>query len=159
MKVHTVYCFPKFRNILTIHLLSALSYDPNPKYITSETKQRFIPSPGVCIVYTPHRSFSEYLEYPGRISVIGEIAEEIEYLIPEHFHLLLSMDKDSSIHIYSFNMVAKNLRTPTDHLPAFLQCVRHTKFGTIFGLSLPDLSVNYFDSCNRVLHFLYDKLT
>ena len=43
--------------------------------------------------------------------------------------------------------------------PAFLQCGRHTKFGTIFGLSIPDLQVNCLDLCDRVHHFLYAKLT
>ena len=100
-----------------------------------------------------------YLEDLGKISVIPERVEAIESLIPEHFHLPLSMDKESYIHIYTFNIVVKMPRAPTDNIPTFLQCGQHTKFGTIFGLSLPDLSVNCSDFCNRVPYFLYFKLT
>ena len=34
-KFPTVYCAPKFRNILAIHILSALSFDPELKSLTS----------------------------------------------------------------------------------------------------------------------------
>ena len=119
-KVTTVYCAPKFRKILAIHLLSAFSSDPEPKYITTETQQRFVPSPVECIAYQPHRSFSAYLIDSGRISVITERAESIESLIPEHFHLPFSMDKDPSLHISLFNIVAKMPRTFTENLPSSL---------------------------------------
>ena len=34
-KVTTIYCYPRFFNLLDIYLLNALSSDPNPKYLTS----------------------------------------------------------------------------------------------------------------------------
>ena len=34
-KVPTIYCPPEYHNILAIHLLSALSSDPDSKYLTS----------------------------------------------------------------------------------------------------------------------------
>ena len=39
IKVPTVYFAPIFFNILIIHLLSAFSFDPDPKYITSGMQQ------------------------------------------------------------------------------------------------------------------------
>ena len=38
IKLLTVYCAPRFRNIMLIHLLGAFSSDPDPKYITSGTQ-------------------------------------------------------------------------------------------------------------------------
>ena len=38
-KVSTVYCAPIFRNLLTIHTLSAFSFDPEHKYLTSLSQQ------------------------------------------------------------------------------------------------------------------------
>ena len=34
-KVPTIYCTPKYRNLLVVHLLSALSVEPDAKYLTS----------------------------------------------------------------------------------------------------------------------------
>ena len=46
-----MYCAPIFRNTLAIQLLSAFSSDPEHKYLTSGTQQRFKPAPGACIVH------------------------------------------------------------------------------------------------------------
>ena len=45
-KVPTIYCTPILRNILDIHHLSDLSYDTEPKYLTSGTQQQFFSAPG-----------------------------------------------------------------------------------------------------------------
>ena len=49
-------------------------------------------------------------------------------------------------------------RTSSDKQPALLQYSNHTKFETVFGLSLPDLLINWSDLHNSIYHFLYDKL-
>ena len=59
-KFLTVYCAPRFQNIMAIHILSAFSSDLDPKYFTLGTQQRFAPAPGACIAYQTHRVFSEY---------------------------------------------------------------------------------------------------
>ena len=99
-----MYYTPIFRNMLVIYLLRAFSYDNETKYLTSGTQQRYVPYPGSCIAYQAHITFSEYLEDPGRISVVAEIVEAIETLIPEHFHPPLSTDEESSLHIPPFNI-------------------------------------------------------
>ena len=62
-KVFTVYCAPKFSNNLATHLLSTFSSDQELKYLTAGTQQLFVPDPGACIAYQPHRAFSDYLAY------------------------------------------------------------------------------------------------
>ena len=57
-KLTTICCAPKYRNLLVINLLSAFSSDPDQKYVTAGTQQRFIQAPGVCLAYQPHRNFS-----------------------------------------------------------------------------------------------------
>ena len=69
------------------------------------------------------------------------------------------MDKYLPLHIYSFNIVAKIPRKSSDNQPAFLQCIRHTKVITIFGLILLDICINFLDFCNRVPHYIYAKIT
>ena len=69
------------------------------------------------------------------------------------------MDKESPLHISPFNIVEKMPRLSSKKLPSFLQYGRHTKFGTIFGLSLPDLSSNCSGFCNCVPHHLYANST
>ena len=126
-----MHCAPKYHNIMEIHLLSDFSSDPYPGYITSGTQQLFVPAPGACISYQAHRAFSSYLADLGWISVSAERAEAIDTLIPEHFNLSFSMDKESPLHTSSFNMVSKMTRSSSEKLPAFLQCSHRTKFGTI----------------------------
>ena len=116
-----MYCAPRFRNILAIHLLSVFYSDPELKYLTSGIQQLFFPAPEACIVYQAYRDLSAYLSDSGRISVITEILEAIEYLTPEQFYVLLSMDKDNPLHISPLNIAAKMPRTSTEKQPAFLQ--------------------------------------
>ena len=89
--VPKVYYAPIFYNILSIHLLSAFSSDSDLKYLTSGIQQPFVPVPGSCIFYQPHRDFSVYLANSGIILVMAEISKAIDFLIPEHFHLPLYM--------------------------------------------------------------------
>lgn len=49
-KVLTIYCHPKDRNVMCVHLLRAFSKRPPTKYLTSGTQQRFVPMPGACII-------------------------------------------------------------------------------------------------------------
>ena len=67
-KAPTIYCAPKYHNIISIHLMSALSSAPDPKYITTGCQQHFFPIIGEYLVYKPHRDFSAYLYDSGRIS-------------------------------------------------------------------------------------------
>ena len=76
-KAPTIYCAPKYRNLLAINLLSAFSSDPDQKYLTSGTQQIFIPAPGACLAYQQHRNFSAYQSDSGRISIISDRAEAI----------------------------------------------------------------------------------
>ena len=109
-KVPTFYCAPKYRNLLAINLLSAFSSDPDQKYLTAGTQQRFIPAPGAFLAYQPHINFSEYQSNSGRISVIADRAEAIDSLIPGIFLSHISLDPTSPPHISNFNIVTKNLR-------------------------------------------------
>ena len=104
-KVPTVYCASKFRNILDIHLLIAFSSDHELKYITSGIQQHFVTSLGACIAYQAHRAFSEYLRDSGKISALAKRVESIASLIPEIFHLLISLGKYSPLHISPFTIV------------------------------------------------------
>ena len=61
---------PQFRNILAIHLISALSSDPESKYLISGYQQRFVPITEDFLAYQPHYAFSAYLSYSGIMSVI-----------------------------------------------------------------------------------------
>ena len=69
------------------------------------------------------------------------------------------MDKYYPLHISPFIIVEKTPRSSYDKLPAFLKYGRHSKFGTIYGLSLPDLPINWSDLFNHIIYFLYAKLT
>ena len=108
--------------------------------------------------YHPHMDFFVYLADKRRISVIYKRSEAIGFLIPEHFHIPLSMDKYYSLHIFFFNIVAKIPLSASNKQPDFLQCRRHTKFRSIFRLILPDLSTNCSNFCNIVPQYLYANL-
>ena len=57
-KVPTIYCAPKYRNLLATNLLRAFSLDPDQEYPTAGTQQRFVPDPGDCLAYQSYRNFS-----------------------------------------------------------------------------------------------------
>ena len=79
--------------------------------------------------------------------------------ILDHFHILLTMDQESLLHISNFILVSKISRSGSDPLPEFLQCGRHSKFGSTFGLSLPSLAFNCIQFYNLLPNFLNSKLT
>ena len=124
-KVPIVYCSPRFRNILAVHLLGAFSPDPESKYITSGTQKRFVPSPRACLAYQPHRSFSAYLADSGRISVIADKLKIVSSLIPDHFHSPLSINPYPPLRISPFNLIASIPIYPSDKLPSFIQYGRY----------------------------------
>ena len=105
-KLPTIYCAPKYSNLLVIKLLSAFSSYPEQKNLTAGTHQRFTPAPGACLAYQLHRNLSAYRSDSGRISIIADRSESIKSLIPEIFHSPLSLDPTSTLHIYPFNIVA-----------------------------------------------------
>lgn len=47
--------------------------------------------------------------------------------------------------------------SPTDKLPAFIQCGKQVKSNAIVGLTLPDLSMNTAYYCQLAPHYLYAK--
>ena len=148
--IYAVYCAPRFHNFLSIHLLSDLLSYPNPKYLTSICQQLFLPSPGDYIYYKPHRAFSTYLAYSGRISIISESVAPIKTLIHERFHHPHSMDHKPHLHISPYTLVANIPTSQTDTLLDFLLCVKQSKFGSIFGPILPDPSSNYMSLCSLI---------
>ena len=91
-KVPTTYCHPKYRNLLAVHLLSALSEDSDVKWLTSGYQQRFLPAPGACIAFDPKGTFAAYLADTGWISAIQETAYPIEYIQTTQFNAPLTTD-------------------------------------------------------------------
>ena len=120
-KVPTIYCAPKYHNILAVHLLSNISSDPDSKYPTVGCQQRFVPAPGSCLVYKPHCAFSSYLSNSISISVISEISIPIDSIVPEFCYLPLSMGHTLTLFISPYNPIAKMPRSQSDPLHAFLQ--------------------------------------
>ena len=104
-KVITIYSPPKFGNLPSIHLISALSSDPESKYLTSGWQQRFVPSPGACLAYQPHRTFSAYLVYSGRVFVISDTVSPIDSVPPDHFHHPIYMEPESPLFISPYNII------------------------------------------------------
>ena len=109
-KVPTIYCPPKFRNMLAVHLLSALSSEPYAKYLTTGFQQKLVPAPGSCIAFEPKISFTAYLTDTGHISVISESSTPIDLVQLEQFHSPLKRDNTSHLFISPYNTVSKILR-------------------------------------------------
>ena len=61
--------------------------------------------------------------------MIYKITEVIALVIPEDFHIPLSMDQESPLHIFPFYLMAKMSRYDSDYLPTFIKCAIHSKFG------------------------------
>ena len=140
-KIPTFYFPPKCRNLLAIHLLSKLLSKPKSKYRTSICQQRLVQDPGACLVYQPHRYFLAYLNDSERISIIVETATVVDSVIYEHLYKPISQYITSHIYITPYTLLAQMLRSGSNSLPAFLKCGKYYKWGTIFGLCLPDLAV------------------
>ena len=119
--VYTIYCAPKYWNILAVHLLSTLSSDPDAKYLTTRCQQIFVPAPGSCISFEPKQSFAAYLADTGRISVISDSAITIDSIQPEKFHSPLTTDETSPLFISPYNIISQMPISKSDPLPDFLQ--------------------------------------
>ena len=131
-KVTTIYCAPKYRNLLAIHLLSTFSLDLDTKYLIEGTHQRFSLSPGYFLVYQPHRDFSAQLSNSGRISIIATIAETIYFLILEIFHYHLSLYSTSTPHPFPLNIIFNMPILGQYKSSSLIQYGRHSKMGNIF---------------------------
>ena len=126
-KIPTVYCTPKYRNLLAIHMLSELSSKPQAKYRTAGCQHKFVPAPGTCLVYQTHWELSSYLSDSGRIYIITEPEKVIDYVIPEHFYKPISQDTTSPLYITPFTLVYQIPRSGSNSLPDFLQCGKQQK--------------------------------
>ena len=62
-KIPTLYYSPKYDNIISVKLLSALSAETDSKYLTTSFQQRFVPAPGACITFKPKHNFAAYLSF------------------------------------------------------------------------------------------------
>ena len=69
------------------------------------------------------------------------------------------MDKTSPLYINPYNLISTIPRPGKDPLPAFLQCEKHHKWGTVFELSLSDLAQNCMEFCNIVPNYINVKIT
>ena len=118
-----------------------------------------LPTPGACIAFEPKRSFVAYLVDTGRISFISYSAIPIDYIQPEQFHPPLTTDETSPLFISPYNIISKIPRSSSDPLPAFLNCGRHTKLGIVFGVILPNLSLNCTNVCIILPHYLNAIMT
>ena len=139
---------------VAIHSLRELSVYPEANYTTDGCQQQFFRTPGACLAYQPLISFLAYTSDTGRISLIEDRFDPITSLIPEHFHQHLFSHQDSSLHITPYNLVSRIPRPDSDSKPAFIQCGRHSKFGSIFGLSLRDPPPYSKTYCNNVPHYI-----
>ena len=153
-KAPTIYCPPKFPNILAIHLLSALSYDTDSNHLMSGFQKRFVPSPGACLTYQPHHAFYAYLVDLGRMSLILDTVPPKDSVFPDHFHHPILMDPESPLFISTYNIIPKIPRSHLDPLPEFLQCNKHSKHGSIYSLSLHERSLNCKKICCKAPHDL-----
>ena len=63
------------------------------------------------------------------------------------------------LHISPYTLVVNISRFASDTQPAFIQCEKYARFGSIFGLSLPDISFNCKSFPNLIPHYLNTKLT
>ena len=84
--------------------------------------------------------------------------DTINSLITHHFYLPLSIHQDPQLHLLPYNLVLKIPRLSTKPNTDFTQCGRHSKFGTLFGLSLPDLIPYHTTYCKLVPHYIHTKL-
>ena len=64
----------------------------------------------------------------------------------------------STPHHPPYTLVLKMTRSGTKPLSDFLQFRKNHRWGTIFGICLPDLAVKCLNFCNYVPHYLNKKL-
>ena len=106
-KVPTIYYYPKYHNILSVQLLSALSTETDSKHPTTGFQQRFVPAQGDCITFKTKRNFAAYLSENGYISFISETATTIDLLLSEQFHAPLTTDKTYPLFVSPYNTIYK----------------------------------------------------
>ena len=157
-KIPTVYCPSKYKNLLAIHLLSAISSNPQAKYHTYRCQQSFVPNPGACLVYQPRRAFWAYFVGSGKFSIIVEKAIVIDSVIPENFYKPTSQDITSPLYITPYTLVDQMPRSGSNYLPAFMQCGKNQTWETIFRICLPDFSLECLNYHNHVPYYLNAKL-
>ena len=154
-----MYCDTIFHSTLEIHIISALSKEPNTKCMNSRCQQRFVLAPGAFLDYNIHRSLSAYISDSGKISVIAETIEPIPSLIPENIHTPLSMEPEYPFHISTYKLVANMPIYQDNPLPDFIQCGKHSKIRTIHALIPPELSIHCRKFFSLVTHYISAKLT
>ena len=157
-KMPMIYSDPIFRNLVSIHLLSAFSDNQDQKYLTEGCQKPFIPAHGVCLAYQTHRALSSYITKSGRILVIFNMVEPTSSLTPDHFHQPLYTHQYPTLNITPLNLISRIPRRGSDSKPAFIQCGWHAKFGAIFGLSLPEITPYSTTYRNLVPHYLNIKM-
>ena len=69
------------------------------------------------------------------------------------------MYPDAPLFISPYNIISKMPRSHIYPLPAFLQCGKHSKHGSIFDLSLPELSLDCENFYTKAPHDLNAILT
>ena len=106
-RLPTIYCHPRYYNIIAVNLLNSLSTEPDEKYLTAGFQQIFVPAPGACIALEPKCTFTTYLTYTRRISVISETSTPIESIIPYQFHTHLTSYDTSPLSISLYNIVSQ----------------------------------------------------
>ena len=121
-KMPMIYSDPIFRNLVSIHLLSAFSDNQDQKYLTEGCQKPFIPAHGVCLAYQTHRALSSYITKSGRILVILNMVEPTSSLTPDHFHQPLYTHQYPTLNITPLNLISRIPRRGSDSKPAFIQC-------------------------------------
>ena len=61
--------------------------------------------------------------------------------------------------ISPYNILSKIPRSHLDPLLVFLQCGKHSKLGTIYSISIPELSIDFTNSCSMVPNYLNNNFT
>ena len=142
-----------------MQIISALSANTEAKYLTDGFWQRFVPTPEASLVYQPLKAFLAYTADMSHISVIYDRDEPITSLITQHFQKPISFHQDYPLHITSYNLVYIIPRSASYSKSVWIQCERLSKFGTIFGHSLPDLTPYITTYWNIVPNYINAKLT
>ena len=109
-------------------------------------------------MYQPLRDLLAYTAETGCLSVIADRVKPITSLIIQNFYHPFSSHQESPMNITPYNLVSLIPRSDSDPKTAFIQCVRHSKFGSIFGLILPDITPYITTYCNLVPHYINAKL-
>lgn len=159
-KVPTLYCAPRHRNMLGLHLLNAFSRNPYNKYLTTGTEIRFVPEPGSCFIPPSYkmRSFGAYVTDSGKLASITNQADIIDGVMVDTFYEPLSHDPDHPLHTSPFMILSQMPKSPKDSDPAFIQCGRHNKEGGIYGIASSGGRQNTIYYCLLARFYLHAKM-